>query len=45
MMFNAMKRYNFWKHFLENFNLGVVYYENQTIKHNMLLLLKAYYNK
>ena len=32
MMFNAMKRYNFWKLFLENFKIGNVYFENQKIK-------------
>lgn len=45
MMFNAMRKFNFWRNFLENFNLGLVYYENQKIKHNMLALIKQYYNK
>ena len=45
MMFSAMKKYNFWKLFLENFKLGNVYFENQRIKHDMYELLKMYYNK
>lgn len=45
MMFSAMKKYNFWKLFLENFKLGNVYFENQKIKHEMYELIKMYYNK
>ena len=45
MMFNSMKRYNFWKLFLENFKLGNVYFENQKIKHSMYELIKLYYSK
>ena len=45
LMFNAMKRYNFWKLFLENFKLGNVYFENQKIKHSMYELIKLYYSK
>lgn len=44
LMFNAMKRYNFWKLFLENFKLGNVYYENQKIKHSMYDLIKLYFS-
>lgn len=43
MMFNAMRKYNFWKNFLENFKSGVVYFENQKIKHNMYSLIKEFY--
>ena len=45
LMFNAMKRYNFWKLFLENFKIGNVYFENQKIKHSMYELIKLYYSK
>lgn len=45
LMFNAMKRYNFWKLFLENFKLGNVYFENQKIKHSMYELIKLYFTK
>lgn len=45
LMFNAMKRYNFWKLFLENFKLGNVYFENQKIKHSMYELIRLYYAK
>ena len=45
LMFNSMKRYNFWKLFLENFKLGNVYFENQKIKHSMYELIKLYYSK
>lgn len=43
MMLNALKKYNFWKTFIENFNLGNVYYENQTIKHNTYEVIKMNY--
>lgn len=33
MMINSIQRFNFWKHFLQNFKLGCVYFENQQIKH------------
>ena len=33
MMINSLQRFNFWKHFLQNFKLGNVYFENQNIKH------------
>lgn len=45
MMFNALKRYSFWKQFLDNFKLGNVYYESQTIKHNVYDLIKLYHNR
>ena len=45
LMFNAMKRYNFWKLFLENFKMGNVYFENQKIKHNLYELIKLYFSK
>lgn len=45
MMFNALKKYNFWRNFLDNFKLGNVYFENQRIKHNVYELLKLYSNR
>lgn len=45
MMFNSLKRYNFWKNFMDNFKLGNVYFENQRIKHNVYELLKLYSNR
>lgn len=43
MMYNAMRKYNFWKNFLENYKSGVVYFENQKIKYNMYNLIKQFY--
>lgn len=45
MMFNSMKRYSFWKNFLENFKLGVVYFESQKIKQKMYEIVKEYYKR
>lgn len=45
MMFNAMKKYNFFKNFLVNFKLGLVYYENQKIKHEIYELIRMFFNK
>ena len=40
MMLNQLKKYNFWKLFIENFQLGNVYFENQKIKHNCYEIFK-----
>lgn len=40
MMLKTLKKYYFWKSFEQNFNLGLVYYENQFIKVNMLEAVK-----
>lgn len=45
MMINALRNYGFWKRFVENFNLGNVYFENQKIKHDMYQILKLYSNR
>ena len=45
MMFNSLKKYNFWKTFIENFKLGNVYFENQKIKHSVYDLIKLYHAK
>ena len=44
MMFNAIKKYNFWKDFMQNYKLGNVYFENQKIKHDVYDLIKMFYN-
>ena len=44
MMFNALKRYNFWRNFIDNYRLGNVCYENQRIKHNVFELIKSFHN-
>ena len=44
MMFNAIKKYNFWKDFIQNYKLGNVYFENQKIKHDVYDLIKMFYN-
>lgn len=40
MMMKALKKYKFWRNFLDNFSLGIVYFESQKIKFNFLELLK-----
>ena len=45
LMFNTIKKYNFWKNFIENFKLGNVYFENQKIKHNVYELIKMFHNR
>ena len=42
MMISALQRYDFWKIFLKNFKMGVVYYESQKIKHYVFEVLKLY---
>lgn len=42
MMFTMIKRFSFWKVFLENFSIGNVYFENQFVKHEFLKLMKEY---
>lgn len=44
MMLSAMKRYNFWKMFLQNFKLGNVCFENQKIKHTIYEVIKLYHS-
>ena len=45
MMFNAIKQYTFWKTFLENFKLGVVYFESQKIKQKIYEIVKEFYRR
>ena len=42
LMYNSMKKYNFWKLFVDNFKSGLVYFENQKIKYNMIELIKNF---
>ena len=42
MMISALSRYDFWKMFLKYFKLGVVYYENQKIKHYVYEIIRLY---
>ena len=42
MMITALSRYDFWKQFLKNFKLGVVYYENQKLKHIIYEIIRLY---
>ena len=42
MMISALARYDFWKQFLKNFKYGIVYYENQKIKHIVYEIIKLY---
>lgn len=41
MMLKSLKKYKFWRTFLDNFSIGIVYYESQKIKHNFYELLKV----
>ena len=41
MLYNAIKRYSFWKNFINNYKAGIVYFENQFIKHEILQMLKT----
>lgn len=45
MMYNSMKKYSFWKSFLENFKLGLVYFESQKIKQRMYEIVKEFYRR
>lgn len=40
MMIKALKKYKFWRTFLDNFSLGVVFFESQKIKFNFMELLR-----
>lgn len=45
MMIQSLRKYTFWKNFIENFNIGIVYFENQEIKHstfNAISIYKSY---
>ena len=42
MLISALSRYDFWKVFLNNLKLGVVYYENQKIKHIVFEIIRLY---
>ena len=42
MLISALGRYDFWKIFLNNLKLGVVYYENQKLKHIVYEIIRLY---
>lgn len=42
MLISALARYDFWKVFLNNLKLGIVYYENQKLKHIVYEIIKLY---
>lgn len=42
MMISSLSRYDFWKIFLKNFKMGIVYYESQKIKYYIYEILKLY---
>lgn len=42
MLINSAKKYNAWKIFIQNFNLGNVYYENQKIKQATREVIKMF---
>ena len=44
MLMGTLKRYNFWKLFLDNFKMGNVRFENQRIKHVVYDLIKLYHS-
>lgn len=44
LMYNAIKKYNFWRLFIDNFKMGYVYFENQRIKHITYDLIKSFLN-
>ena len=44
MLLGALKKYRFWKLFIDNFKMGNVYYENQKIKHCMHEIVRLYFH-
>ena len=42
MMISALRRYDFWRIFINNFKLGIVFYENQKIKHIIFEIIRLY---
>lgn len=42
MMITALSRYDFWRNFIKNFKLGIVYYENQKLKHIVFEIIRLY---
>lgn len=45
MMYNSLKKFNFWKTFVENYKLGNVYFESYKIKHDVYELLRSYISR
>ena len=42
MMITALSRYDFWNIFIKNFKLGIVFYENQKLKHVTFEIIRLY---
>ena len=42
LMIKSLKKYAFFKNFIDNFSAGIVYFENQKIKHNTYEAIKIY---
>lgn len=42
MMISALSKYDFWNNFIRNFKLGIVFYENQKIKHIVFEIIRLY---
>lgn len=42
MMIKSLKRYMFFRNFIDNFSAGIVYFENQKIKHNTYEAIRMY---
>ena len=42
MMITVLKKYQFWRSFIDNFNMGVVYFENQEVKHLTFEAIKTF---
>ena len=42
MMITALSRYDFWQVFIKNFKMGIVFYENQKLKHIVFEIIRLY---
>ena len=42
MMISALSNYDFWRNFIKNFKLGIVYYESQKLKHITFEIIRLY---
>lgn len=42
LMIKSLKKYAFFKNFIDNFSAGIVYFENQKIKHNTYEAIRIY---
>ena len=42
MLLSAFQKFEFWKNFINNIKLGIVYYENQKLKHLIYEIIRLY---